>query len=228
MNSLHTLRSLLTLRFSYLWLLIALGLTTGCGLGAYTTQVTETSGVTTPPGPLRVTVTNFDGPITVTTGPDSRVEATLVRGSRTDDPTAAQAETDAIEMAINQSGADVAISVDYTGQSPHQAEATLTVTVPDGSTLDLRSATGEIDARGAFGDVTAQLDSGGIIFGAFEEESFGVTINAQSGELQSDFETLSSRPLTGFYEGQVGEAPTRRFTATLGSGKVLLRQMSAP
>jgi hypothetical protein len=219
----HALRSSIAIGL----LLILTALTSACGLGAYTTQVTETSGVTTPPGPLTVTVTNFDGPIRVTAGPDGRVEAELIRGSRHDDLATAQAEAEAIQMAISQTGADVRIDVEYSGTTPHQAEATLNVVVPAGSSLDLRTATGEIDAREPLGDVTAQIDSGGIIFGALEEDSFGLTIQGK-GELQSDFETLSSRPLTATYEGQVGDAPTRQLTAVIGQGKVFLRQLSAP
>lgn len=174
-----------------------------------------------------MTVVNFDGPITVRTGPDGRVDADLIRGSRADDASTAQIEADAIRMATTQAGTDVRIDVEYTGSAPHQAEGALTVTVPAGSSLDLRTATTEIDARDATGDVTAQIDSGGIIFGAPEEASFSLTIQG-TGELQSDFETLSSRPLTGFYEGQVGENPTRQLTAVIGQGKVFLRQLSTP
>lgn len=200
-------------------LLLLPTLTSACGLGAYTTQATESSGVTTPPGPLTVTVVNFEGPITVRTGPDGRVDADLIRGSR--------AEADAIDMAISQSGTDVSIAVEYTGAEPHQAEATLTVTVPTGSSLDLRTATGEIDARDATGDVTAQVDNGSIIFGAPEGASFALSVQG-TGELQSDFEALSSQPLTGTYEGQVGENPTRQWTAVIGQGTVILRQLNTP
>jgi hypothetical protein len=196
----------------------------GCGLGAYTTQVTETSGVTTPPGPVDLTVLNFNGPITVVPGPDGGVEAEMTRGSRADEP-AAQAEADAIRLETTQAGSEVVMETIFTGTAPHQAEAALVITAPAGSTLTLRTAAGTIDARGAFGDVTAQLDTGGIIFGAFEDESFSLVIEG-TGELQSDFETLSSRPLTGAYEGQVGDAPTRQLKAVLGEGKVFLRQLS--
>lgn len=201
-----------------------LALVAACGGQNYTAATVETQGVDTPPGPLNVTITNFNGPITVTPGADGRVEAVMERRSKTADTAAAQAEVDAIALAISQQGPDVTLVVDYTGPSGG-AEAALDVTVPAGSTLALTTATGAIDARGSFGDVTAEVGSGGITFGALEDESFTLAI-AGTGELQSDFETLSSRPLTGSYEGQVGDAPTRRLSAVLGSGKVFLRQIA--
>lgn len=206
-----------------LLLLLLTAIASGCGLAAYTTQATETSGVTTPAGPLNVTVANFDGPIIVIAGPDGRVEAELTRSSRNDD----QAEAEAIDMTISQSGPDVRIDVTYTGTNPHSAEAGLAITVPEGSSLNLRTATGEISASDPFGDVTAQIDSGDITLGAFKDESFSLSVQG-TGELQSDFETIPSQPLAGSFERQVGETPSRALTAIIGQGKVSLQQMSAP
>lgn len=201
-----------------------LALVAACGGQNYTVSTTETQGVDTPAGPLNVTIANFNGPITVSAGADGRVEAVMERRSRNPETAAAQAEVDVMTLAISQQGPDVTLVVEYAGM-PGSAEAALNVTVPAGSTLDLSTATGAIDARGPFGDVAAEIGSGGITFGALEDESFTLRIEG-TGELQSDFETLSSRPLTGAYEGQVGDAPARQLSAVLGSGKVFLRQIS--
>lgn len=203
---------------------LLLGLVLGGCTRSYTVSESETQGVAVPETPS-VTLTNFDGPVEVVTGESGRVQADLTRRSSNPDAAAAQAEVDNITMSISQSGPDVGITIIYDGTMNEEtgAEAAVVLAVPPGSAVRAETSTGTITFDEGIAEATGVVETGAVTFAVTEEEPFTLRAEAVSGEILSDVEALSSRPLSGRYEGRVGEEAGREFVALLGTGKVFLR-----
>ncbi len=191
---------------------------------SFTVSEDESQAVTVPVTPA-VTLTSFGGPVEVVTGEEGSVRAELTRRSSNPDAAAAQAEVDAIQMAISQSGPDVAVTITYDGPRDDEtgAEAAVMLSVPPGSTVRAETATGTVTFDEQVVDATGVVGTGSVTFTLLEEEPFSLRAEAENGELLSDLEALSSRPLFGVYEGGVGEEAGRHMSAVIGQGRVYLR-----
>lgn len=204
-------------------LVLLLALLSAC-VTNFTASEEESQAVTVPATP-DVVLTNFDGPVEVVTGDEGRVRAELTRRSSNPDAAAAQAEVEAIQMAISQSGPDVTIAITYDGPQDEStaAEAAVVLSVPPGSTVQAETSIGDISFDEQIADATGIVGTGSVTFALLEEEPFRLRAEAQNGELLSDVEALSSRPLFGVYEGGFGEVPGRQFAAIVEQGRVYLR-----
>ncbi len=206
-----------------LLIVLAAGLLSAC-VTEFTISEDESQAVTVPTTPA-VTLTNFGGPVEVVTGEEGSVRAELTRRSSNPDATAARVEVDAIRMAISQSGPEVVVTITYDGPRDEAtgAEAAVVLSVPPGSTVQAETGIGDISFDDQIVGATGTVDTGSVTFVVLEEEPFTLRAEAESAEILSDLEALSSRPVFGTFERQVGEESGRQFSAVVGQGRVYLR-----
>lgn len=132
-------------------------------------------------GPVSVTVDNFAGGVSVTAGPDGKV------GVRAEVFQNLGLDSDPVRLFVDQDGDRVFIRC----QSPHSGggrhHAKLTVTVPRGTGLDVRTQGGAVSVDGVGALATVRTAGGGVqVSGASGDVDAGtagggVTVDGQTG-----------------------------------------------
>ena len=97
------------------------------------------------------------------------------------------------------------------------------VDLPEGSTLDVRSGSGDVRGSGRFGDTQAATGSGDVTF----DDLGGAELKSGSGDLKARAVRGELRAKTGSGDIEV-EVVDGTATLTSGSGDVSLRRAAAP
>jgi hypothetical protein len=150
-------------------------------------------------GPVRLRVEFGAGHITIKATETDRVSVDLRGDGDSGDALAA-------ETLIEQRGDEVLVDVPRrTGFLRRSPQLTLTVTLPEGSRVDVRSESADLDATGRLGDAQVKAGSGDTRI----EQANDVTVQAGSGDV--DLGTAH-----GFA------------TLTAGSGDITARSITGP
>ncbi|CAN5456687.1 hypothetical protein BH10PLA2_BH10PLA2_33520 [soil metagenome] len=114
-------------------------------------------------GKQQIIADTFNGSIDILTGPSDKVDVKVTK--RTGGPSQAEADDDLdnIEVAFEQVDNKVTVHVRSINPKPFiERGAAVEIQVPEGSTLELHSTNGKINATGILGDITARSSNGGI------------------------------------------------------------------
>lgn len=226
------------------------GILTGCGArnpvtgtGAMATAE-ERQAVIVPQTP-NVDLSLFAGNIEVQSGSAGQVEAKLTKLSNALTMAAAQADLEHIVMTINQSGADVQITVGRTTDQPIgvSSSCTLVLTVPEGSMLDLLNNAGNVtvaakvdavsadlwagnlEVRMATGDIKVTVGAGNASLWLPADAAFQFHGLVSAGQVNSDFADVpSSAGMGSPIDVVVGSDPVRMISVELGAGNLTLHK----
>lgn len=192
--------------------------------GDTTAEASETQGVDVA-GVPSLTVNHFAGGITIRTGEDGHITANLTKRSRLDDPAAAQAQLDAIEMIFSQNNTDVILEIkepDAPGGSINGPMADLELLVPAGTALMINLGAGDITVEQPAGDVSVNSGAGQATVSLPADASFGLEVTGGVAEVTSDFEGVPDGGVATDIDVTIGSNPTQTLTFNLGAGEVRL------
>lgn len=192
-------------------------------------------------GSPHVVVETFNGTVEVKPGAANRVEAAVIKGART------QANLAKIEAGIKQEGDTIRVFARPLSDRIWPLEAPVTLTVPSGAVLELKTSNGNVQVEADQAAVKAETSNGtirflgGLVAG---EQSFqtsngnvelllpanaGFRVEAQTsnGQVVTDFPvSRSGRANPTSLLGQVGDNPTTvlRLQTSNGSIQILQRK----
>jgi DUF4097 and DUF4098 domain-containing protein YvlB len=183
----------------------------------------------------KIVVEMFNGGIDVITGSNS-VDAKVTKRGGGNSQAEAQDDLKNVEVTFTQDGATIHIVARRTDKRVDigNSGASLKLTVPNGTLLDLRTSNGGIIGSGPLGDVVAATSNGKIEFkGAagqldLQTSNGSITVDGGSGRLKLETSnggidvTADNVTVTGqTSNGQI------RFTGSLSSGQTELRTSNA-
>jgi Putative adhesin len=177
------------------------------------------------PGPVRLDVRLGAGELRLETA-DVRETVVVLEPLRDNDASAGAVENARVELREGADGHEVVIDVRDRGRGAlgflRGAEVLVTVTCPDGTSVESKSGSADVTGRGRFGSVEVESGSGDIEFGEIAEEA---RINAASGEVQLGAVGGDARINTASGDVQVrsvgGEAKVNS-----ASGDVIVREVA--
>jgi DUF4097 and DUF4098 domain-containing protein YvlB len=136
----------------------------GCGFleDHATAEKSESKSFTTQATP-HVSVDTFNGKIDVTAGTSKGVEVDVTKHARAPSQDDAEAALEKIEVTVKQDGDSFHIQAHDTDEAaPGSRGVDVTIQVPAGSVLDLKTTNGKMNVVGLTGDVAAETSNGGI------------------------------------------------------------------
>lgn len=184
-----------------------------------------------------VTVGSFNGSITVTTGVDRTVEATVVKRGAGNDEAGAQADLEKVEVRFTHTEDEVEVSVRRTdtGLGGGNSGGDVELIVPPGASVDLDTTNGAISVASLEGSVTARSSNGSISL----EGGNGVTADTSNASItvrdttgRHDLATTNGRILIqGARDAEVTAETSNSgvdFAGTLAAGDHAIRTSNGP
>ncbi|MDQ3448006.1 MAG: DUF4097 family beta strand repeat-containing protein [Chloroflexota bacterium] len=139
----------------------------------------------------RILVETFNGRISVITGGDSRIEARVVKRGSGRSQEEAERDLERVELSIVREETRVTIAVrrNDAAISLGNSGADIELSVPRGSSLELRTSNGRIESANVTGSIIARSSNGGVTIRDAEnvdaETSNGpLTVTESSGRLE--------------------------------------------
>lgn len=195
----------------------------GAGKGPAVTE--KLSKVLKTSGPVTVVVQNFSGDISVTGagGSEVRVEATKIARAR--EASEAKAVLEATHVVIEQQGDRVEIRVPVNKWKEHRwsvPTVEFAVVVPAGSTVDVKSVSGNLTVSGIKGIVAAETVSGNVTASALAGQA---SLKSVSGNVQVNASTVTGDVTVNSVSGDVTARTLRArgVSASTVSGDIALQ-----
>lgn len=179
-------------------------------------------------GPITIVVRNFAGTITVTGAGDREVRIDATKIVRASDANAAAPVLAAMDLAIEQQGDRVEVHAPVQRWREHRwamPTVEFDVVVPAGSSVDLKSVSGDVRVSGVRGVVMAETVSGDV---TASELSSQATLRSVSGDVQLDASSVAGDVSANTVSGDVTAraVKARGVTASTVSGNITLRDAS--
>lgn len=214
--------------------LLAVMLLAGCTAlpelsGDVTAEETESAEVAVD-GSLPIEINNFAGTITVREGDSNRVAATVIKESRLENVTDAQAQLEEITLTVEQTGSRALVEVDGPDNEGNLADmeigmtAQLEVTVPPGSDLTINLGAGEITLEQPTGDASVNSGAGAATAILPGDASFRLVVTGGVAGVESEFEGVPDGGLATDIDTTIGSNPTQTLSFNIGAGEVNLQK----
>jgi DUF4097 and DUF4098 domain-containing protein YvlB len=175
------------------------------------------------PGKVRLDIRLGAGEIRLETA-DVQETTVVLEPLRDNDSSAAAVENARVELRERADGHEVVIDVRDRGKGLgifRGAEVLVSVTCPDGASVESKSGSADVEGRGRFGSVEVESGSGDVEFTEIAEEA---RIDAASGDVQLGSVGRDARINTASGDVQIrsvgGEAKVNS-----ASGDVILREV---
>jgi DUF4097 and DUF4098 domain-containing protein YvlB len=175
------------------------------------------------PGKIRLDIRLGAGEIRLETA-DVQETTVVLEPLRDNDSSAAAVENARVELRERADGHEVVIDVRDRGKGLgifRGAEVLVSVTCPDGASVESKSGSADVEGRGRFGSVEVESGSGDVEFTEIGEEA---RIDAASGDVQLGSVGRDARINTASGDVQIrsvgGEAKVNS-----ASGDVILREV---
>lgn len=197
--------------------------------GDVTAEETESAEVAVD-GALPIEINNFAGTITVREGESNRVAATVIKESRLENATEAQAQLDKITLVVEQTGSRAVVDVDGPDNVDNLADmeigltARLEVTVPPGSDLTVNLGAGEITLDQPTGDANVNSGAGAATAILPGDASFRLVVTGGVAGVESEFEGVPDGGLAADIDTTIGSNPTQTLSFNVGAGEVNLQK----
>lgn len=202
--------------------------TSGCRRGGGGASLVESRDFAVAGAP-RVTVVNFNGDIEVVAGESGVVKTEVRKQSASPNAGAVQTDLDRIKVDATQEGDTVSLVVSY--RQPRNgrvegehASASVRLTVPPGTVLDLVTGEGNVSVPEGMGNTGVMAAKGDVTFRLPASAAFRLAGVLGEGTIKSDFSSVRSGPTRGPLAAAVGIQPTTAITVTLGAGTLTLRK----
>lgn len=179
-------------------------------------------------GPVTVVVQNFAGDITITgaAGNEVRIDATKIVRAR--DANEAKPALEATQLVIEQQGDRVEVRAPIQKWREHRwtvPAVEFSVVVPAGSTVDVKSVSGDISVSGVKGVVAAETVSGDVTASGLSAQA---SLRSVSGDVQVNASAVSGDVSANSVSGDVTAKAlkARGVTASTVSGNIALHDAS--
>jgi DUF4097 and DUF4098 domain-containing protein YvlB len=177
------------------------------------------------PGQVRTEIRIGSGEVRLDTGEDGRTIVTL-EPLRDNDASREAVETARLELRERGGEYDVVVDVRDRGRGfgfSRGAEVQVEIRCPDGTSVEAKSGSADIEGRGRFGSVDVETGSGDI---QFEAVGGNARINAASGDVAVDSVGGEARMNTASGDMQLGSiAGDAKLNSA--SGDVIVREAAA-
>lgn len=180
----------------------------GCGLSLplYTAEQTISRTFTTGAQP-QIMVNSLNGKITVVAGTENTVEATVTKKSLDSTQAAAEAKLEKLDVVMTQEGNTLTIVARRADMKLSNLGAEITLSVPAGAVLDLKTSNGGITAVRVTGGVKADTSNGGI---TIQDGAGNLALKTSNGK-------ISVAATQAVVEAKASNGPIQ-FSGSLASG----------
>ncbi len=191
-------------------------------------ESTRSTGIDVAGSPA-IFIDNFNGAIEITTGAAGRVEAVATIFA----PGGEQATLAALDFVFAADATQVRGASQWVDGARPVTEAgiDLKLTVPAGSSLEVRNGAGSIRYAGTPGGSTLALatGTGDVVVSLPVATTFRVDAQAAIGSIDTNYPLAASRTSTGAtLKGMMGENPVLRIDVATGNGTISLERQAPP
>jgi hypothetical protein len=172
-------------------------------------------------GVPHVLIESFNGQVQITTGPDGKVSADVVKYA------ASGAAESLRDLSFAFSGDSRAVQARAAWRGAQDAEdigVDLKVRVPEGSDVSVVLDNGKIIVGPGVGDITVEAGTANVSVRLAPEAQFSLQAALVNGEVHSDFDDVPNGRQVGRIVADVGQQPLQALIITLGNGTLSLEK----
>jgi DUF4097 and DUF4098 domain-containing protein YvlB len=169
----------------------------------------------------RLELLSYSGDVEIVGGSGEDVKVTATKSTHSGNEQAARAALSAMAIEINERPGAVAIQAKPTSGRSNSVEVNYVISVPAGTSLDLKTYSGDVTIRSMSGDIRLKSYSGDVV--VREGKPASIDLDSVSGDVsleQIDSERVKVNSLSGdvVFKGKLSK--TGRYDLSTNSGDV--------